>query len=79
MNATRSVLESAQSDDGIPQGLIDAVRPIFAQAIWAWYDKNRDRVLVAKRILFFSFRVTLGDLLGEGIVTEIAGARPAPP
>lgn len=69
-----SALSTVTSEAGIPQEIIDAIRPIFAAAVWRWFDANRDRALFTKKILFFSFTITVRDF--EGVIGEIAGPRP---
>ena len=69
-----SALTQATPNGPITDAILEAVRPMFAQAIWTWYDANRDRVLFAKRLLIFSFKITVSDL--EPLVVEIAGPRP---
>lgn len=72
-----SALTSASSEGAITDALLNATRPIFAAAIWAWYDANASRVLFSKKILFFSFSIRIADF--KGIIEEIAGPEiPAP-
>lgn len=71
-----SALASAKGEGAIVDAVVAACRPIFANAIWAWFDANKDRALFTKKILFFpAFTIRIADF--EGIVSEIAGNRPA--
>ena len=68
-----SVLSQTAAKDGIGETILTAARPIFAAAIWAWYDANAERVLFSKwgfiRIRVSDFRL---------LIEEIAGPHPSP-
>lgn len=71
-----SVLASAAATDNIGRALLEASRPIFAAAIWAWFDANQDDVLFEKRILgLFSVKLVLRDF--RFLIEKIAGPDPS--
>jgi hypothetical protein len=61
-----SVLSNASSD-AIESAILNIARPIFARAIWAWYDADPGRVLFSKWFI----TIRLRDL--RWLVEEIAG------
>lgn len=67
-----SALTAAKAEDGIGLALLNATRPIFAKAIWSWFDETQDRVLFSKWG-FINIRVRDFRMLVE----EIAGPDPS--
>jgi len=70
-----SALADAKSSGVITDQLLTIARPLFAAAVWAWFDANRDRVLFTRRILFWSVTLRLSDL--APLIVDIAGPHPA--
>lgn len=64
-----SALANASSD-AFSNAILDAVRPIFARAIWAWFDEHQGDVLFSK--WFITVRVR--DV--GWLIADIAGERP---
>lgn len=67
-----SALGSAVATDPIGTALLDATRPIFARAIWAWFDANQTRRLFSK---WGFIPITIGAF--RPLIEEIAGSDPA--
>lgn len=66
-----SALSNASAEGNIGTALLEATRPIFAKAIWAWFDANKDRVLFTK---WGFIRITVGSF--RPLIVEIAGPDP---
>lgn len=65
-----SVLSQASSD-AVEGAILNIARPIFARAVWDWYDADPGRVLFNKWFI----TVRLRDL--RWLIEEIAGPDPS--
>ena len=43
-----SALGNVTHDDVSMRGVLAIARPIFAAALWSWYESNKDRVIISK-------------------------------
>jgi hypothetical protein len=50
-----SVLANASSD-GLDNAILSIARPIFARAIWAWFNQNKDRITITKWFISIPLR-----------------------
>ena len=66
-----SVLAEVKANNGITDAILNAARPVFAAAIWIWYDANADEVLFSK---WKFIKIRVRDL--RPLVEAIAGPHP---
>lgn len=64
----------------LPSVAPSIIKRIAGKAIWDWFDEHKGEVLVERKVLFFSIKLTIGDLvnIGGNIIERIAGPRPFP-
>lgn len=56
----RGIAEKYAGQEGAVASALDESE----NRIWAWFERNKDEVLIEKRVLFWTIRLTVGDLAG---------------
>lgn len=70
-----AVLDTAIDGAVLPPSMTERLREQLAQQAWIWFWEHHNRVVIRRRILFFSLEVRLADF--RWAMVELFGESPS--